>query len=202
MWYAIQTITGQEEKLVRMVKRILPETVYEDCFVTYYERIWRRQQQSVIHVERLFPGYVFIISENPDAVYQKLKDVPAMSRLVSDGMFTFLPLEEDEKRFFQDMFDGDHVIRISYVEKDDKGMICRIAGPIAQCVDQVVRWQYKKRYALIGMRLLGKEKQICLGIILKEDAQHAISYGKIEAPVTCVDVYQTIEDVYNYDTKR
>ena len=93
MWYVIQTLTGREEEAVRMVRKILPRGTYTDCFVAYYERVWRKQQQSMVHVERLFPGYVFILAEEPEELFQRLKQVPAMTKLMSDGMFTFIPLE-------------------------------------------------------------------------------------------------------------
>ena len=68
MWYVLQTLTGKEEELVRMIKKIVTPDSYSDCFIAYYERIWRKQQQSIVHVERLFPGYAFIITVNPKEV--------------------------------------------------------------------------------------------------------------------------------------
>lgn len=190
MWYVIQTMTGHEEELVRMINRVLPQNVYEECFVAYFERIWRKQQQSLIHVERLFPGYVFVVSDDPNELYQCLKKVPAMSRLMSDGLFHFLPLEEGEEEFFKDMLDGDHIVRLSYVEKDSRGHVYRLTGPAKKYMEQVVRWQYKKRYVLIRLKLLGKEKIVSLGIILNEDVRQEIAYGKVEAPLTVPDVYR------------
>ena len=37
MWYVLQTLTGKEEELVRMIKKIVPCELYSDCFVAYYE---------------------------------------------------------------------------------------------------------------------------------------------------------------------
>ncbi len=54
MWYVLQTITGREEELVHYIEEIVPKELYTDCFVAYYERVWRKQQESVVHVERLF----------------------------------------------------------------------------------------------------------------------------------------------------
>lgn len=69
MWYVLQTTTGQEEKLVQMIQELVAPELYEDCFVAYYERVWRKQQQSVVHVERLFPGYVFVVTQNPEELF-------------------------------------------------------------------------------------------------------------------------------------
>lgn len=182
MWYVIQTMTGHEEKLVRMVEKILPQEIYTDCFVPYYERIWRKQQRSLVHVERLFPGYVFILAKDPEEIFRRLKNVPAMTKLMSDGMFTFLPLEQGEENFFTDTLDASHIVRLSYVEKDSRGYIRRVSGPLRSRAGDVARYQYKKRYALVNVPLLGKMKQVVVGIILPEDVRQEIGYGKIEAP--------------------
>lgn len=190
MWYVIQTMTGHEEELVKMVRRQLPQDVYTECFVAYYERIWRKQQQSLVHVERLFPGYVFILTEKPEEVFLCLKTVPAMSKIISDGHFTFLPLEQEEEEFLSKMLSGDRIIRLSYVEKDGRGRILRVFGPLREYLNQVARYQYKKRYVLIRFRLLGRERMAALGIILPEDVRGEIAYGKVEMPAAVPKSYQ------------
>ena len=190
MWYVLQTITGREEELVYLIRKIVPPAVYEDCFVAYYERIWRKQQQSIVHVERLFPGYVFILSETPQELYQELKRVPAMSRIVADGNFYFLPLEKEEEIFFRDMLAKDHIIHLSYIETNGKGRVYRISGPLKSYADRVQKYQFKKRYAIIRLRLLGVEKTVALGILLNEDIQKEIQYGKVEIPLEMPEVYE------------
>ena len=153
MWYVLQTMTGKEEELVRMIRKILPFGSYEDCFVAYFERIWRKQQQSVVHVERLFPGYVFIISENPNELFLQLKQVPAMSKMMADGEFTFLALEQEEEDFFQEMLKKDHIVHLSYVKTDGRGEPLRIVGPLEQYQRQIERFHFKKRYVIIRLKL-------------------------------------------------
>ena len=58
---------------------------------------------------------------------------------------------------------------------------------------QVVRYQFKKRYVIIRLKLLGEEKTTALGIILNEDVRQEIEYGKIEAPITLPPTYQAIK---------
>ncbi len=190
MWYVMQTMTGQEEELVQLVQKMIPRHLYEDCFVAYYERVWRKQQQNVIHVERLFPGYVFITTEDPKELFLSLKQVPAMCKLIAGRKGEFLPIEKEEEAFFQDLLSGEHIVRLSYVESDARGRIQRVQGPLKHYTDQVVRYQFKKRYAIIRFQMLGAEKTIALGIILKEDVRQQIAYGKVEAPRSFPEFYQ------------
>ena len=120
MWYVLQTMTGREEELVHYIEEIVPKELYTDCFVAYYERVWRKQQESVVHVERLFPGYVFIVSDTPKELYLCLKKVPAMSKMIADGNFDFLSIEEEEEAFFANMLKNQHIVRLSYVELDGR----------------------------------------------------------------------------------
>ncbi len=173
MWYVLQTMTGQEEELVQLVKERVPSNLYEECFVAYYERIWRKQQKSIIHVERLFPGYVFIISDKPERLYLSLKDIPVMAKLLSDGNFGFLPIRREEEAFFQDILSKERIVRLSYVETDEDGSICQITGPIEKYAGQVERYQFKKRYAIVSFPMMGEKRTAALGILLKEDIKDA-----------------------------
>ena len=190
MWYVLQTTTGREEELVQMVREIVPSSLYSECFVAYYERVWRRQQESVVHVERMFPGYAFIVSDAPKELYLRLKEVPAMSKMIADGSFNFLPIEQDEEAFFQNMLGSRHIVQLSYVELNSKGRILKVAGPLKQYVPDIVKAQYKKRYVIIRLKMMGVYKTIALGVILKEDIQQEIRYGKVETPVELPEHYQ------------
>lgn len=193
MWYVLQTITGREEELVHYIEEIVPKELYTDCFVAYYERVWRKQQESVVHVERLFPGYVFIVSDTPKELYLCLKKVPAMSKMIADGNFDFLSIEEEEEAFFANMLKNQHIVRLSYVELDGKGRILRVCGPLKEYADSIVKAQYKKRYVIIRLKMMGSYKTVALGVILKEDIQQEIRYGKVETPLEMPEFYHAAQ---------
>ncbi len=198
MWYVMQTMTGEEAELVQMIKTLVSPDSYKECFVAYYERVWRKQQESIIHVERLCPGYVFIISDTPWELYLELKRVPAMSKLIFAGEQGFLPLEKEEESFFQDLLANEKIVKLSYVETDGKGKVYRISGPLEKYTDRVLKYQFKKRYAIIRFKILGIEKTVALGIILREDVRQEIAYGKVEAPISTPEFYH----IENLDSKQ
>lgn len=198
MWYVLQTMTGREEELVHYIEEIVPKELYTDCFVAYYERVWRKQQESVVHVERLFPGYVFIVSDTPKELYLCLKKVPAMSKMIVDGNFDFLSIEEEEEAFFANMLKNQHIVRLSYVELDGKGRILRVCGPLKEYADSIVKAQYKKRYVIIRLKMMGSYKTVALGVILKEDIQQEIRYGKVEVPLEMPEFYHAAQPEKNH----
>lgn len=178
MWYVMQTVTGREEELVRMVKKTVSRGLYKDCFVVYYERLWRRQGRSIIHVERLFPGYVFIEADEPEGLYLGLKHVPAMARLLSDGECGFIPLQAAEEEFLSGLMGEGRTVGLSYVGKDGQGHVRRVDGPLQNFLGQAVKYQFKKRYAVIRFKMFGMEKTAVLGIFLDEDVRQGLAYQK------------------------
>ena len=106
MWYVLQTMTGREEELVHYIEEIVPKELYTDCFVAYYERVWRKQQEYA---------------------------------------------------------------------------------------DSIVTAQYKKRYVIIRLKMMGSYKTVALGVILKEDIQQEIRYGKVETPLEMPEFYHAAQ---------
>lgn len=178
LWYVLQTRTGEEERLTELIHRMVPRELYKECFVVYQEQLWRRRQQSFVHVKRAFPGYVFIISKEPEALFFCLKKVPAMAKMMADEDSFFLSLEKEEAEFLQKIMDEDHVIGLSYLLTDGRGKILRVSGPLEACVPQVIKYQYGKRHVLVRLKLLGREKTVLLGIVLKEDMEQGLACGR------------------------
>ena len=81
-----------------------------------------------------------------------------------------------EAVFLAQIMDERHIIRLSYLETDGDGKILQVAGPLASCVSQIACCKFGKRYVLVRLRLLGKEKEVLLGIILKEDIEKGGKY--------------------------
>ena len=90
MWYVIQTKTGFEQDLVNDLKVLLDEKDYNALFVPLYEDVRRIDGVSVIRLRRLFPGYVIIDTNDPQAVIPTFRKVLEFSR--------FLGVYEDEDR--------------------------------------------------------------------------------------------------------
>lgn len=179
-WYVLQTRTGEEERLAALIRKIVPANLYGECFVVYQEQLRRRKQKNFIHVRRVFPGYVFITSREPEELFLCLKQVPAMSKMMADDEFFFLSVEREEAEFLKQIMNEDHVICLSYLETDGKGKIRQVSGPLKDCMSQIVRFQYGKRYVLVHLKLLGEEKTVLMGIVLKEDMCQGVEYGRVE----------------------
>ncbi len=170
---------GREEELVRKIQRAVPAMLYEECFVIYQERIWRKQQRSVVHVETLFPGCVFLTckaGQKKQALLEQLKQIPVVQSCLGRGDLTLLPLMKEDGDFLMRLSGKEHMVRLSYVGKDDKGQVCQVSEPLLACRGQIERYQFKKRYAMVRHRLWGEDRAIVMGIMLKEDEDRKLLY--------------------------
>ncbi len=192
-WYVIQTYTGKEEKLVQMVRKVIPRGLYGDCFVVYHEQLRHRKQENQIHIERLFPGYVFITTDEPEELFLFLKKVPAMSKIISDGYYYFLTVYPEEAEMLSRLLDADHVVRLSYVATDGRDHVSYISGPLECCGRNIAGYQFRKRYASVRLTLAGESKDVRLGIVLSDDVSRELKYGKVEAPIQSPERYEAAD---------
>ena len=98
MWYVIQTLGGEEERTAGMIRKMVSSYSIEDCFVPKRERLrkfcgcWNRVE------EVLFPGYVFVEAHDPGGLYEELRQIPRLTRLLGreEGWFLALNKKEEE----------------------------------------------------------------------------------------------------------
>lgn len=171
-WYLLKTWAGKEEELVQEIRREVPAYLYQECFIIHQERIWRKQQKSIVHIEPLFPGCVFLTCknrENQKFLVSRMEQIPSIARLISCGCLTFFPMMEEDAQFLEKISGQDHTVKLSHVFKDEQGNIRTLSEPLKLCQGQIERMQFKKRYAMVRHRLWGEERVMVLGIVLNED---------------------------------
>lgn len=182
-WYLLKTWVGREAELIKEIRRTVPPYMYQECFVIQQERIWRKQQRSVMHVEPLFPGCVFLTCGGTELLFKQFEQIPSMAGLMAHGSLTILPMMKEDVDFLTKISGQDHIVRLSYVMKDDQGQIYKMSDPLKTCLGQIERYQFKKRYAMVRHRLWGEDQAIVMGIILKEDAEQKLLYENTEVSV-------------------
>lgn len=56
LWYLLRTWPGREEMLVKEIQKTVPSYLYQEVFVIYNERIWRRQGRVSFTQNHYFLG--------------------------------------------------------------------------------------------------------------------------------------------------
>lgn len=164
MWYVMQVTSGREGQTILMMEKSLPEGILEKCFIPV--RRMKKKYQGRWHeiTEKLFPGYVFLITEKPRLLYGELKKLPAMTKLLGSCEEYFSPLSQTDMDFlgkFQDLQDG---VGLSRVAVGEKRQIRIIAGPLKNLEGQIKKVNLHKRTAVVEAEFMGNKSLLHLGI--------------------------------------
>ncbi len=170
MLYVIHTTSGKEEELIENIKK---KHYYardiDDVFVV--KRILKKKFNGEWKeiIERLFPGYVFIETNNPKAMHTMLNEIEGYSKLVGfkdDDIIHYIPLSEIEEDFIKGLAgkNDDHTLEISEVEVLEGKKIRAISGPLLGQEGIVKRVDLHKRIAEVEIIFLNQPVTVYFGI--------------------------------------
>ena len=138
MWYVIQVRTGTEEEIQRQCETIIDKNILEKSFIPKYER--ERKYQGKWHTELkvLFPGYVFLVSDEKEKLFFELKRIIGLTKLLGTGK-TIVPLTDEEVNFLlrlggeeqtvemsEGIIENDRMVVTSGPLKGNEGLIRKI----------------------------------------------------------------------------
>lgn len=167
MWCAVHVRNGSEAKTEAFVSRLLPKGLNARCFhLTRSRRKKYGGQWQTIH-EDLMPGYVFIDTDQPEAVYRELKQTSVGSLLFSDREFV-TTLEKNESDFMEGIVDEDGEIGLSRVSVSEDGEIRFLSGPLLNVRHLIRKLNLHKRVAEVETRFMGGKHILYFGIEIEE----------------------------------
>ena len=171
MWYAVQTLTGREKVILGMMEKNIEHSCYRECFFIRRECAIKREGVWEITEAPLFPGYVFVDTDNPEEYYRQLKRVPKLTKLLRTEEGVFLAVSKEEQSFLESIQSEEHLVRRSLVRLNSEKQIIDADGAVGLYLDDIVKQRLRKRFVLIQKRFLGKERRILLGIKLSGDRE-------------------------------
>ncbi len=170
MWYVIWTETGTEYDLRERIEREISKELFSGCMIPTKteQQKWSGQIKNVTKV--LFPGYVFIDTEEPEQLHIKIRRIKYNSRVMRTGE-EFTPITETERRIIKSLTDADGNVGISTGIIED-GILGVIDGPLKGFEKYIVKIDRYKRKAWLKMKLFGEEKRfnLSLSVIEKDSA--------------------------------
>lgn len=171
MWYVIQVTTGKEEAIKAAIEELSDCSLYQECFLIKRERIWRRDGECIFHIETMFPGYLFLIADDPTVIYQELKKIPQFTKVLKLEEEQFLAVAEDEQEFLENLIDGDpdYIVRLSKVAVNEEKEIVAAEGPLKYYVEHIVKKKLRLRYVMVETVLFGRKREVLIGVKTEED---------------------------------
>lgn len=171
MWYVIQVRTGQEERIVLQCRKKIqsqPEKagVLRRCFIPYYEQ--KRRYEGSWHTEKrvLFPGYVFLISDDVEQLFFALKNVQGLTKIIGTGR-EVVPLTDSEVLLLQKLGGDDQIVETSIgIMEQDQILITR--GPLKGLEGYIKKIDRHKRTAWLELEMMGRTIEAKVGLEVVE----------------------------------
>lgn len=162
MWYVIQVRTGTEEEIQRQCETIIDKSILEKSFVPKYEQ--ERKYQGKWHTELkvLFPGYVFLVSDEKENLFFELKRIMGLTKLLGTGE-TIVPLTNEEVNFLLRLGGEEQTVEMSEgIIENDRVMVT--SGPLKGNEGLIRKIDRHKRKAWLEIEMFGRTVEMQVGL--------------------------------------
>lgn len=162
MWYVIQVITGDEKNTVDMCRVIVQDSAEHEFFIPEVDRKKRLKGKWYNIRKPMFPGYVFISTESIDELYEKLKNVPKLTKVLGTD-HTVTPISQSEEKLIRRLTNKQHVAEVSvgYIEGD---RLIISEGPMVGMEAMVKKIDRHKRIAVLSVTMFGNSTDVTMGL--------------------------------------
>lgn len=144
-----------------MQKNVSAE-VLERCFIPYYEEQKRIRGEWTTQTKVLFPGYVFMITENVEALYEELKTIIGLTKLIGTGE-EIVPLQEEEIAFLESFGGAKQVVEMSQ-GVIEHSQVKVTSGPLQGKEGYIRKIDRHKRKAWLEIEMFGRAQNIQVGL--------------------------------------
>ena len=154
-----------------MIRKMVSSYYIKDCFVPRRERLkkfrgyWNRVE------EVLFPGYVFVEAQNPDRLYEELRRIPRLTKLLGREEGWFLALNKKEEELVRGIGDEKHKTSLSKVAVDQDKRIRVADGPLKDYAGDVVKVDLHRREVTVRVEFMGRKVDLKMGIEMTDRGQ-------------------------------
>lgn len=164
-WYAVQVRCGKEEEIMNTCALMVKPSVLEECFVPKCKKMKKFRGRWENVVEILFKGYVFMITDDINELYNELKKVPDLTKVLGNDGTEIYPIRQEEAKFLTRFGGPQHLVEVSsgYVIGDT---IKVTDGPLMGQEGSIVKVDRHKRLAYVEVSLFGQVTRVQVGLEL------------------------------------
>lgn len=153
--YVLQVVPGRERAVAERVKALAGPELVRDCFALSYCILKKNQGVWRLLTETMFPGYLFVASDDIEAFEKTIKRSTAFARLLGAERRAFA-LRPEEASFVHDFGGPSHVVGFSRGTIDN-GRTIIDEGPLRGHVDRIKKIDRHKRIAYLDIGLLDQK---------------------------------------------
>ena len=162
MYYVVQVKTGKEQKTIESIKKQLRENLKDkadliDVFSPYKETLKKYKDGFKTVIERCFPGYIFVETDDAKELFVQLYFTPEYTKLLGrEGLtYNFNPLNENESRTIDILYGKNthRVTDLSLIEVEEGETIRIITGPLENIKGTIKKVNLHKRKITVSTLL-------------------------------------------------
>lgn len=162
MWYVLQVAVGREDSLIPAIERALRPLGDCEVFTPHYLAFRKNKDGWFTERRTLFPGYVFVDTQKPDALEKRVRIFTTSVKAVCIGG-GFYPIRPAEQEFLAGMMGASREIAVSIGEMIEGNLVVR-QGPLIGHVGDVKKIDMHKRRAEVACSLWGEERRMRVGL--------------------------------------
>lgn len=165
MWYVIQVRVGTEENICGQCEKKISGDILQSCFIPYYEAKKKSAGKWKTEQKILFPGYVFLITEQIEPLFFALKKVEGLTKLLATGD-EIVPLSQREEVMLKKLGGDDHIVEMSEGIIEGSQIIIE-SGPLEGQEAYITKIDRHKRKAWLEIPMFGGVQKIEVGLEIK-----------------------------------
>ena len=168
MYYVIQVKTGKEQQAIEDILKNKPDDASFDVFSPYRKSLRKYKGETKEVIERCFPGYIFVETNNVRELFRQLYFTPGFQKLLGreEGTENFVPLDKDESRMIDILYSANNnrITEISNIEVKEGEVIRVLDGPLMGLETQIKKVNLHKRTVLVEFMMCGRLVTAPIGI--------------------------------------
>lgn len=166
MWYVMQVRTGTEENVRMQCERMLDPDVCECCFIPYFQQKKRYEGEWHIQERILFPGYVFLFTQNYSALKKQLTRTRGISKIVGNG-YEMVPFTDEEINFIFELVTEKQMVEFS-TGVIENNQVHILKGPLKGLENSIRKIDRHKRKAWLKVETSGRSLELQVGLEIVE----------------------------------
>lgn len=162
MWYVMQVFTGKEEEVQKFCEITIDPELLQSCFCPKYEMVFKDKGIRRVVTRVLFPGYLFLVTEDIRALSEALRQVPRLTKVLKTDT-EFIPISEEEQKFIEEHGNAEHIFRMSkgYTKGDE---VIITEGAFAGYQGIITYIDRHNRFAKTEIDMFGRKTEVKFGL--------------------------------------
>lgn len=162
MWYAIQVMSGNERQTAAMCRTLVDDRTLSGVFspeievMKKYEGAWHKERRL------MFPGYLFVTTDQPEQLYLDFMHVPKLTKLLGTGKEP-VALSEKEVSFLRRILNAEGVVEMSQGVLEGSRLVIQ-EGPLKGLEGLVKKIDRHKRKAVLEVEMFGRIVDVEMGV--------------------------------------